>query len=90
MFWDQETKEYVDYGVDKSLTYRILDTVFDRLSKKTWIKLDSNPRLANLIIKSKGRDENWELIEEINGGHYLWVTDKFLTLLQIQGARPEE
>lgn len=88
MFWDQETKGYLDYDFefDKVPSYRVLETVFERVYKKTWYKLDVNRRLWHIITTSKGQNENWELVKENNGAKFLWVTDKMLTLILLQGA----
>jgi hypothetical protein len=67
-------------------TYTILETVFERIYKKTWYKLDANRELKYIIANLPGENLNWEYVKENNGAYYYWVTDQTLTLLQIQGA----
>lgn len=86
MYWDQTASYTVKIKKPTVPTYSILETVYERIHKKTWYKLDANLRLKDIIVNLPGRNLNWEYVKENNGAYYYWVTDKTLTLLQIQGA----
>lgn len=62
----------------------ILETVYDRITGTKWHKLKTNHKATKLIINNKAYSQ-WDLKAEITGKKYLWVTDKLLTLLHIQG-----
>jgi hypothetical protein len=66
--------------------YNILETVYDRINKQTWHKLSANRTMKVLIMQTPGKGTNWDLGLENNGAKYYWVTDKTLTLLQLQSA----
>lgn len=66
--------------------YNILETVYDRINKQTWHKLSANRTMKVLIMQTPGKGINWEIGSENNGAKYYWVTDKTLTLLQLQSA----
>lgn len=89
MYWDQ-TPSYSKEEVRKkeyNLTYTILDTVHDTIHRQTWYKLKLTHALWSMIMQDKGRrGANWDIIKEITGESYIWVTDKYLTLLNIKGA----
>lgn len=89
MYWDQ-TPSYSKEEIRKkeyNLTYAVLDTVHERIHKKIWYKLRLTHALWKMITQDKDtRGANWDIVEEINGQSYIWVTDKYLTLLNIKGA----
>lgn len=75
-------------AVKKNLQYRILETQKDPLSQQTWHKLSVQYHLWHMILHRDCnlRNRNWDIIQEIDGTNWIWVTDQYLTLLQIQGA----
>lgn len=89
MYWDQ-TASYSKEEVRKkeyNLTYTILDTVHDTIHMQIWYKLKLTHALWSMIVQDKGRQgANWDIIKEITGQSYIWVTDKYLTLLNVKGA----
>lgn len=88
MFWDQEVsyKEEVRKKEYK-LTYSILETVYDTIYKNTWHKLSPTHALWQMIrADEKTKGANWDILKENNGKSFIWVTDKYLTLLQLKGA----
>lgn len=70
-------------------SYRILETLYERIYKKTWHKLSVNPTLKDMIEKIPGENTNWERHKELNGARFYWVTDPTLTMLTLQGAVKE-
>jgi hypothetical protein len=66
--------------------YDILETVDDTITGTVWHKLMTNTKATDLITKSKAYSQ-WDIIEEITGKKFLWVTDQLLTVLHIQGLR---
>jgi hypothetical protein len=69
------------------LTYSVLDTVHETLYKQTWHKLKLTYALWRMITQDKGRQgANWDIVKEIDGQSYIWVTDKYLALLNVKGA----
>lgn len=89
MYWDQ-TPSYSKEEIrvkEYYLTYAVLDTVYDTIHKQTWHKLRLTHALWIMIVQDKGRrGANWDIIKEITGQSYIWVTDKYLTLLNVKGA----
>jgi hypothetical protein len=67
-------------------TYYILETIDDRITKVTWHKILGNSKAIALIVAYKVFT-HWEIKEEISGKRFIWVTDKLLTLLNIQGLQ---
>ena len=86
MFWDQKASTVSSKKQESVLEYTILETVYERIYKKTWYKLDANSALKYIISTLPGENLNWEYYKENNGAYYFWVTDKTLTLLSIRGA----
>ena len=64
--------------------YSVLETVEDRITGKTWHKLNVNAKATLLIYQSKAYSQ-WEIRTENTGKRLIWVTDKLLTILHIQG-----
>ena len=88
MFWDQAAsyKEEVRKKEYK-LTYSILETDNEQIYKKTWHKLDPTFSLWRLIISDENtKGSHWDIVKENDGKSFIWVTDKYLTLLEIKGA----
>lgn len=72
---------------EKDMSYDILETVHERLYGNTWHKLILTHSLWKMITEDKKcRGSSWDKIKEITGETYIWVTDKYLTLLEIKGA----
>lgn len=76
------------YGVlnSKIPRYTVLETVEDRITGTVWHKLKTNEKAARLIIVSKYH-KHWDIHTEVDGTRRLWVTEKFLTVLHIQGLQ---
>jgi hypothetical protein len=93
MFWDQKSSNGIPLNNQQifkknSIYYRILETEKDRSSRHVWHKLFISDDLWYLIFckDSRLRGHNWDIVKEIDGTSFIWVTDQYLTVLQIQGA----
>jgi hypothetical protein len=92
MFWDQ-TPSYKEEirKREYKLTYSIIETVHERIHKNTWYKLNLSDNLWYMIVRDKqNKGANWDVIKENNGTSFVWVTDKYLTLLHLKGAEHAE
>ena len=67
--------------------YSILETVEDRITGTVWHKLKTNEKAARLILALKAT-KSFDIHTEPSGKSFIWVTDKLLTLLHIQGVEP--
>ncbi len=86
MFWDQEPSSTQEKS-KKPLEYTVLETEFERIYKKTWYKLEPSHYLWRMIIDDvAGQGTHWYINKEITGKSFIWVTDKYLTLLCVKGA----
>lgn len=87
MFWDQTVGDkLLNQWKNTPPKYDILETVYERIHKQTWHKLSANRTMKVLIMQTPGKGGNWDHVSENDGTKYYWVTDKTLTLLQLQGA----
>lgn len=77
------------YWIKETPRYSVLETITERIYKKTWHKLATNKTMKKLIAETPGKNENWELVKENTGTEFYWVTDKTLTLLHLKGATSE-
>ncbi len=76
--------------IDLFPKFRILEKSVDSITRKLWIKLHTNFYMNNLIVKSGKLNENYQHIQEPSGHDFYWVTEKYMTMLMIKGARVEK